>query len=69
MDEPTALYWQAQSSNLLGIWGKSFPFGFGYGIAVNKNNMALVVLINQAITIYQKSKQFKIDYDRYLSYF
>lgn len=69
MNEPTALYWQAQASDILKPWGKEFNVGSGLAIVVDKNNIDLLNQVNQALTIYQNSPQFQMDYDRYMAYF
>lgn len=69
LDNPTVLYWQSQSSGSLVALGNRQPFGFGLGIVINKNNLALLKNINAALLQYQSSNEFKVDYDKYLAYF
>lgn len=66
MDAPTALYWQSQSSGTLTALGKPFSYGFGLGIAVNRNSPDLLNKINRAISDYEKSTAFKGDYQKYM---
>lgn len=66
MDDPAALYWQAQSSRKLAVLGKSFNYGVGLGIALNKNNTELLQLLNQALLQYQNSDEFKQSYQTYM---
>ncbi|AHE66586.1 transporter substrate-binding domain-containing protein [Legionella oakridgensis] len=65
LDTPTATYWEIRSAGLLKTVGESKEYGFGLGIAVNPNNMALVQAINQALLQYQKSPTFHANYTTY----
>ncbi|WP_203455021.1 transporter substrate-binding domain-containing protein [Legionella sp. MW5194] len=69
MDAPTALYWQSQSSGTLTALGKPFAYGFGLGVAVNRNNAVLLNEINRAITDYAASEAFKSNYQKYMGFF
>lgn len=69
MDSPTALYWQNQSSKRLSVLGQPFTFGFGFAIAVNRNEPELLNAINRALEQYQKSDAFKRDYNTYIASF
>jgi len=69
MDAPAALYWQSQASSTLATLGTPLSYGFGLGIAINRNNVTLLQQINQAIILYQNSPLFKDNYNRYLTYF
>ncbi|RUR15319.1 transporter substrate-binding domain-containing protein [Legionella sp. km535] len=69
LDEPSALYWQAQSANKLAVLGQSFSYGFGLGIAVNRDNLILLQAINNALLKYQESDDFKKNYHTYLTHF
>ncbi|VEG92435.1 transporter substrate-binding domain-containing protein [Legionella spiritensis] len=69
MDNPTALYWQSQSSGIIKPVGKPFSFGFGLGIAVRPGNTQLLQQINNALARFEKSPDFKRAYEQYLAYF
>ncbi|KTC86296.1 transporter substrate-binding domain-containing protein [Legionella brunensis] len=69
MDDPSAMYWQSQSSGLLSVLGEPFSTGFGLGIAINRNEVDLLTTINQAIVQYQDSANFKQDFDKYIAHF
>lgn len=69
LDNPTAVYWEANSVGAFVKVGPPFLFGFGIGIAVNKNNPNLLQSINKALLQYQASTDFKTTYDRYLKEF
>lgn len=47
-------------------YGKPFSSGYGFGIAVNKDNSELLEQINEALHEYQKNGQFKKNYDKYI---
>lgn len=68
VDEPTAAYWAAHSAGALIAFGKPIKYGFGLGIAVNKDETDLLKAINAALLKYQSSKNFKIDYAMYIEY-
>ncbi len=69
LEEPTAMYWQSNSSAVLAVIGKPITFGNGLGIAVNKDNAALLDSLNNAIKQYLNSKDFKTNYHMYLDFF
>ncbi|WED43682.1 transporter substrate-binding domain-containing protein [Legionella cardiaca] len=69
MDAPSAMYWQSQSSGILSVLGEPFPYGFGLGIAINRNEVDLLNNINQALIAYQNSPDFKKDYDKFIASF
>ncbi|CAM3669955.1 transporter substrate-binding domain-containing protein [Legionella longbeachae] len=69
MDEPTALYWQSHSAQKFAVLGPSFSYGFGLGIAVNKDNLTLLQSINNALLKYQESDDFKRNYNAYMARF
>lgn len=68
LDAPTAIYWQEHSAGTLLAVGKPFTYGFGLGIAVNKEETDLLQKINAAVLQYQNSNNFKVDYSMYLEY-
>ncbi len=69
MDAPTARYWENHSADKLKVIGPQFPFGFGYGIAVNKNNLILLQALNKKIHEFQQSHAFKDAYKMYFEEF
>ncbi len=69
MDEPTALYWQSHSAQKFTVLGPSFSYGFGLGIAVSKDDLALLQSINNALIKYQESDEFKRNYHAYIARF
>lgn len=69
LDAPSAIYWQAQSSGKLSVWGEPLLFGYGFGIAVDPNKPELLQDINRALAIYHESEEFKSDYNKYISNF
>lgn len=69
MDNATALYWQNHSSNTLEALGKPFNYGFGIGIAIHRDNVALTKVIDLAILIEQNTLTFKQLYNMYFSEF
>lgn len=69
LDNPGALYWEANSGNQFVTVGQPLMHGFGCGIAINQGDQELLKSINQAILQYQSSSQYKIDYDKYLLQF
>ncbi|ARG98836.1 transporter substrate-binding domain-containing protein [Legionella micdadei] len=69
MDDPTAKYWEIESSGSLIALGQPFVYGFGIGIAVNREQITLLEQINKALIQYQNSNDFKQNYDRYLKQF
>jgi ABC-type amino acid transport substrate-binding protein len=66
MDEPTSFYWQSLSEQKFSVLGPSFSYGFGLGIAVNKDDIALLQSINECLLKYQESKEFKENYQAYI---
>ncbi|MBL7480179.1 transporter substrate-binding domain-containing protein [Legionella bononiensis] len=68
-DNPTALYWAANSSGAFIVIGKPYLYGFGLGIAVNQTENNLLESVNQALKQYELSKEFKLSYSRYIESF
>ncbi len=68
-DNPTALYWEANSSGAFTVIGQPFLYGYGLGIAVNQTEKNLLVQVNQALAQFQKSEEFKMAYTRYIENF
>lgn len=69
IDNPTAIYWEANSTGAFVKIGPPFMFGLGFGIAVNKADKNLLETIDKALLQYQASKDYKTNYDRYLDEF
>lgn len=69
MDNPTALYWTANSADMLKVCGPAYQYGFGLGIAVNMQKLDLLQSLNNALAIYQKSEAYRDNYNKYLLQF
>jgi len=69
MDAAASLYWQNQSSGQLSVLGEPFSYGYGFGIALNKESGPLLNQINTALSQYQNSEAYKSNYQKYLSTF
>jgi polar amino acid transport system substrate-binding protein len=69
VDNQTAIYWEANSSDRFVLHGPPYEYGYGFAIAVNPADESLLTAINQALITYQKSEAYKRDYKRYLSQF
>ncbi len=69
MDSAAAIYWQGRSSYVLKAIDMKLPYGYGFGIAVNKNAASLLQSINQALAVYQTSGAFKKNFNMYLQEF
>lgn len=67
--EPIANYWTANTQGEFIKEGPSFMVGYGIGIAVSKDNNALLGELNKAMLQYQDSPEYKTIYERYLSGF
>lgn len=66
MDNYSSIYWVNHSEKKLKLLGKSIVYGYGYGIAINPNNVKLIEDINAAINAYIRSTQYKENYNLYL---
>lgn len=66
MDNYSSIYWVNHSEKKLKLLGKSIKYGYGYGIAINPNNVQLIKDINSAINAYIRSGQYKENYNLYL---
>ncbi len=66
IDSADANYWKNQSANQLSTLGEKFAYGFGLGIAVNPSDADLLKSINQALSLYLSSPDFKKNYDMYV---
>ncbi len=69
IDNPTAIYWASNSSDVFKLVGPPFMYGYGYGIAINPSDPNLATALNQALVQYQNSIRYKQNYDRYLNEF
>lgn len=69
VDNPTAVYWAANSGDSLTTVGPAFSYGYGYGIAIQPSNNDLLKEINQALVQYENSPDYKQNYNRYLAEF
>jgi polar amino acid transport system substrate-binding protein len=69
LDNPTALYWAANSSGAFKEVGKPYEYGFGFGVAVSKTNQDLIPELNKAILQYQNTDEYHQNYHRYLQEF
>lgn len=69
MNNRAAIYWDANTPGDIRPVGDPLSFGLGVGVAVDKNNPALLQQINKALLQYQNSPEFKQNYDRYLKQF
>jgi len=69
LDNPTALYWAANSSGAFKVVGKPFAYGFGIGIAVSRADINLIPELNKAILEYQNSIDYRQNYHRFLESF
>ncbi len=65
-DSPTATYWAANSGGEFGVVGPPLLYGYGFGIAVNKEDRQLLQELNQALLQYQNSEDYKTNYNKYL---
>ena len=69
LDNPTALYWAANSSGAFKVVGKPSIYGFGLGIAVSPGDKDLIPELNKALLQYQNSEEYRLNYKRYLDVF
>lgn len=69
LDNPSALYWAANSSGKFMVIGNPMLYGYGLGIAINRENSALLQSINNALLRYQHSEKYKENYNKYLLHF
>lgn len=68
-DNETASFWKNHSSGHLIAFGKAIKYGYGYGIAANKNDKELIEKINFALAQYHKSMHFQTNYTTYIANF
>jgi len=68
MDNHSVVFWATHSSGILKVLGEPFKFGYGLGIAVNRQNDTLLRQINQALVRYQNSKEYKKTFGKYLGH-
>ena len=65
LDNPTAQFWDTRGPYFVG-YGSAFIVGNGLGIAVNKNNQALLEDINKAMSVYLQSPKFNKHYTTFI---
>lgn len=68
-DNPSAVYWAANSSGAFKVIGKPIAYGFGFGIAVSSKNKDLLPLLNDALLKYMESPDFKENYRHFIETF
>lgn len=66
MDSPSAIYWAANSGGAFSTFGNAFMYGYGFGMAVNQQNKALLGELNKAVLKYQNSDGYKRIYHKYI---
>jgi polar amino acid transport system substrate-binding protein len=69
LDNPTALYWAANSSGGFKVIGQPYVYGFGIGIAVSNKEGNLIPALNKALLQYQNSGGYRQNYHRFLESF
>lgn len=69
MDNPTALYWQINSSNKFHTYGDILPLQYTLGIAVSPQNPLLLDSVNKALQEYLNDGGFRKNYNTYLAQF
>lgn len=69
VDSASARYWQSDTDGILKAVGTPFDYGYGFGIALNQKNSALITSINQALDTYIKSDAYQKNYAMYLAVF
>jgi polar amino acid transport system substrate-binding protein len=67
VDNPTALYWEANSATQFSTIGPAYLYGNGFGIAINRANPELLRAINAALVQYRNSPEFKANFNKYMS--
>ncbi len=66
LDAATARFWSIKASSHVRTVGEPLPYAYGLGIAVNPKEINLLPAINDAITKFQNSPDFK---QHYMTYF
>jgi polar amino acid transport system substrate-binding protein len=69
LDNPTASYWQINSSGKFHTYGDILPLQYTLGIAVNPQDPLLLASINKALQEYLNDGGFQKNYSIYLSQF
>jgi len=69
LDNGPAIYWQNQSAEQIKAFGKPMSMGASYGIAISRTQPNLILKLNAALSDYQKSDEFKRDYQIYIASF
>lgn len=65
MDAADCEYWANRSAGILSILGKKMPYGFGLGIVVKLGNLSLLKAINNSLSTYIGSDDYKKNYTAY----
>jgi polar amino acid transport system substrate-binding protein len=68
LDNPSAVFWEAQSSKSLVLQGPPMPYGLGFAIAVRPNDKPLLKAIDKALLSYQKTKAYESSYEKYMGH-
>lgn len=66
LDNPSAVYWAANSSGEIETIGRPISYGYGLGIAIHPGDSQLVQSINNALVQYEFSGQYIKDYNKYI---
>lgn len=69
LDNPTALYWAANSAGGFKVIGEPYVYGFGIGIAISNKDVGLIPHLNNALLQYQNSEAYRQNYHRFLDFF
>lgn len=69
LDNPTALYWAANSSGTFKVVGEPYVYGFGIGVVVSNDDRDIIPALNQALLQYQNSDEYKQNFKRFLESF
>ena len=69
LDNGPAIYWQNRSAERIKAFGKPMRMGSSYGIALSRTKTKLLRALNAALLDYQKSDEFKQDYQVYIANF
>lgn len=67
LDKIAINYWIANNNQQFKSVGPVIPLGFGYAIAANKDNAALINLVNSALSAMEKDGSYLAIYNKYFS--
>ena len=65
LSSPKAHYWRSNSAGLFKKIGEPFPVGFGFAVAINPEDLALIRSIDLILLDYQDSDEYKQNYNLY----